>query len=149
MAYLLDTNVLVRLANSTDVGYLTALDAVDELDRRGEILHVTSQTLVEFRNVATRPAAFNGLGMAAVDAEVEAAVYESEFPLLEELPDIYPTWKALVTTLGVIGKQVHDARLVAVCHVHGVTHLLTFNTTHFARFSAFGPGLVVVDPASV
>ena len=44
----------------------------------------------------------------------------------------YPAWKALVNALGVIGKQVHDARLVAVCHVHAVTHLLTFNVAHGA-----------------
>ena len=38
---------------------------------------------------------------------------------------------------------------VAVCHVHGVKHLLTFNTAHFVRFASFGPGIVVVDPATV
>ena len=41
--------------------------------------------------------------------------------------------------LGVVGKQVHDARLVAVCHVYGVSHLLTFNVTHFARLAGFAP----------
>ncbi len=51
--------------------------------------------------------------------------------------------------MGIIGKQVHDARLVAVCHVHGVTHLLTFNVGHFVRMAGFGPGLVVVDPTRV
>ena len=51
--------------------------------------------------------------------------------------------------LGVIGKQVHDARLVAVCHIYGVTHLLTFNIAHFVRTAGFGPGIVVVDPAKV
>ena len=66
-----------------------------------------------------------------------------------ETPDIYPAWKTLVCDLGVIGKQVHDARLVAVCHVHVVTHVLTFNVSHFARMAVFGPSLVVVDPASV
>jgi hypothetical protein len=71
------------------------------------------------------------------------------FPLLAETPDIYPAWKALVGALGVIGKQVHDARLVAVCHVHAVTHLLTFNVGHFTRLAGFGPGVAVVDPASV
>jgi predicted nucleic acid-binding protein len=55
----------------------------------------------------------------------------------------------LHSTAGIIGKQVYDARLVAVCHVHGVTHLLTFNTADFARVSAFGPGLAVVHPATV
>jgi len=54
-----------------------------------------------------------------------------------------------VIALGVIGKQVHDARLIAICHAQGVTHLLTFNTAHFARLAGFGPGVVVVDPASV
>jgi hypothetical protein len=63
--------------------------------------------------------------------------------------DIYPAWKALVTALGVVGKQVHDARLVAVCHVHRVTHLLTFNTAHFTTMATFGPGVIVVDPANV
>lgn len=53
------------------------------------------------------------------------------------------------TAMGVLGKQVHDVRLVAVCHVHSVTHLLTFNVAHFIRLAAFGPGIVVVDPASV
>jgi hypothetical protein len=69
--------------------------------------------------------------------------------LVSETPDIYPEWKALVAALGIIGKQVHDARLVAVCHVHAVTHLLTFNVAHFVRMAGFGPGVVVVDPASV
>ena len=40
-------------------------------------------------------------------------------------------------------------RLVAVCHVHAVTHLLTFNVTDFIRMAGFGPGVVVVDPAKV
>jgi hypothetical protein len=68
---------------------------------------------------------------------------------LPETPDIYPTWKALVTGLGIIGKQVHDARLIAVCRVHAITHLLTFNVGHFARPATYPPGIVVVDPATV
>ena len=99
--------------------------------------------------MATRPTALNGLGLSAVDAEAKAAVFEATFSLLAETPDIYPTWKALVGALAVIGKQVHDARLVAVCHVYAVTHLLTLNVSDFARMTAFGPGVVVVDPASV
>jgi hypothetical protein len=51
--------------------------------------------------------------------------------------------------LGVIGKQVRDARHVAVCHVHGVTHVLTINVAHFTRLAAAASGIVVVDPAAV
>ena len=49
----------------------------------------------------------------------------------------------------VTGKQVHDARLVAVCHAHAVTHVLAFNVGHLARLDTAPPGLVFVDPASV
>jgi predicted nucleic acid-binding protein len=149
MAYLLDTNLLVRLGNTLDVQYTVADRAVFELHRRGELLHITPQVLIEFRNVATRPTAVNGLGLSAVGAEAKAAVFQATFPLIAETPDVYPAWKALVEAIGVVGKQVHDARLVAVCHANGVSHLLTFNAAHFARLAGFGPGVVVVDPASV
>jgi len=83
MAYLLDTSILVRLANSADAFHSVAANAV------------------------------------------------------------------LVLQQHVIGKQVHDARLVAVCHVHSINQLLTFNGSHFVRMAGVGPGLVVVDPANV
>jgi predicted nucleic acid-binding protein len=120
-----------------------------ELHRRGEVLHVTPQVLIEFRSVATRPVAVNGLGLSTVDAEALTAIFEARFPLLADTPNIYPAWKLVVGALGVIGKQVHDARLAAVCHAHGVSHLLTFNVSHFARMAGIGPGIVVVDPATV
>lgn len=120
-----------------------------ELHRRGEVLHLTPQVLIEFRNVATRSRTLNGLGLSVGEAEAKAAVFEAVFPLLAENPDIYPAWKALVGALGIIGKQVHDARLVAVCHAYAVTHLLTFNVSHFVRMAGFGPGITVVDPAPV
>jgi predicted nucleic acid-binding protein len=149
MAYLVDTSILARLANVADRLHGVAAQAVLDLHDRSEVLYLTPQNLVEFRNMATRPKAVNGLGMSAVDAEARAAIFEAAFPLLAETPDIFPAWKALVGGLGVIGKQVHDARLVAVCHVYAVTHLLTFNVLHFARMAGFGPGVVVVDPATV
>ena len=149
MACLIDTSILSRLANATDAQHAVAARAVLELHRRGEVLHITPQVLIEFRNVATRPVAVNGLGLSTVETEAQAVTFEARFPLLAETPDIYPAWKALVGALGVVGKQVHDARLVAVCHAHAVTHLLTFNVGHFARLAGFGPGVVVVDPATL
>ncbi len=149
MAILVDTSVLGRLANLADVGHAVARAAIAELHRRGEVLHVTSQNLIEFRNFATRPVASNGLGLSAAAAEALAGTFEAAFPLLGETPAIYPAWKAIVMALGVIGKKVHDARLVAICHVHAVTHLLTFNVSHFVGLAGFGPGVVVIDPATV
>lgn len=149
MSYLLDTNILVRLANSADALYPAALRAVTALHHLGETIHITPQNLVEFRGVATRPIPANGLGLAPAAVETKAEGFEQKFALLADTPDIFPTWKSLVNAASVIGKQVHDARLVAVCHVHSVSHLLTFNTAHFARFASVGKGIVAVDPASV
>jgi predicted nucleic acid-binding protein len=146
---MVDTSILGRLANKADQFYPVALRAVVELHRRGEVLHVTPQNLIEFRNATTRPTTSNGLGLSAAEAEAKASVFEAAFPLLVEIPDIYPAWKTLVYTLNVIGKQVHDARLIAVCHVHGISHLLTFNVPHFARLATYGPGIAVIEPASV
>ncbi len=87
--------------------------------------------------------------MSAAEAEKRSAQFEATFPMLDENALIYPAWKSLVTSLGIIGKQVHDARLVAVCHVHRVSHLLTFNVAHFTRLAGHPPGLVIVDPATV
>ncbi len=149
MAYLVDTSILVRLANRKDPSYPIADSAIVELHRRGELLHLTPQNLVEFRNVATRPLAVNGLGLAPLTVEAMTADFEALFPVLPETSDIYPAWKSLVSRAGVIGKQVHDARLVAVCQVYQLSHLLTFNTAHFLSLTGLQPNLDVVHPASV
>jgi len=149
LSYLVDTPLLLRLANKGDSQYPVAEKAVDTLNLRGETLYIAPQNLIEFRNGATRPVEVNGLGLSIADAEFQAVEFEAAFPLLPETPDIYPAWKALVQAAGVVGKQVHDARLVAVCHVYGITHILTFNMRHFARLATFAPGVVVVDPSAV
>jgi predicted nucleic acid-binding protein len=149
MNALIDTSVLGRLANRGDTAHALAQLAVAELHRRGDRLYLTAQNLIEFRNFATRPVAVNGLGLTPQAAATVAVAFETAFPLLDETPAIYPAWRLLVDALGVSGKQVHDARLVAVCHVHGITHLLTFNVAHFVRLAATSPGVVVIDAATV
>ncbi|HEY1064947.1 MAG TPA: hypothetical protein VGE52_02510 [Pirellulales bacterium] len=48
-----------------------------------------------------------------------------------------------------MGKQVHDVRLAALCHVHNVSQILTFNVRHFVRLAPFLPGFSVIDPATL
>jgi predicted nucleic acid-binding protein len=84
MAHLVDTSILARLANTADGVHAVAAHAVLELHQRGELLHLTAQNLVEFRNLATRPTAINGLGLSVADTEAKAAVFEGKFPLLAD-----------------------------------------------------------------
>lgn len=149
MAILLDTNILVRLANTADAAHATAARAVTELHRRGESLHISAQNLVDFRSVATRPVAANGLGLSAAEAQSKADGFEASFGLLPDTPAIFQAWKALVIAVGTTGKQVHDARLVAACEVHQVTKLLTFDAAHFRTLLALRPHFVLLDAATV
>jgi predicted nucleic acid-binding protein len=149
MSHVLDTSILVRLTNKDDVQHGIAARSIVELHRRGITVHLAPQSLIEFRSVATRPRSVNGLGFSAQNATTEAARFLAVFPLLDETPAVFTAWKSIVELLGVTGKQVHDARLAAVCQVSGMTHLLTFNIAHFGRFSSCGPPLTIVDPTTL
>lgn len=148
MAYLLDTSILVRLANKHEPMHAVAVSIIVTLHRRTERLCITPQNLIEFRNVATRPIEQNGGGLSVGEAQAHSDGFEATFELLPDVPEIFTTWKRLVQDLGVIGKQVHDARLVAVCHAHSIDHLLTFNASHFNRLATFPPGIASVDAAT-
>ncbi len=73
----INTTVLARLANATDAQHSLAAEAILELHRRGEVLRITPQVLIEFRNVATRSAAVNSLGISTVETEAQAVSGQS------------------------------------------------------------------------
>jgi predicted nucleic acid-binding protein len=143
MNVLLDTNILGRMAEPGHPHHRPALDATAASKQRGDTPCVVPQVLYEFWVTATRPTAANGLGLSAAKAAVELAKLKGLFTLLPDSAAIYPEWERVVTLHQVTGKSAHDARLVAAMAVHGLTHLLTFNTADFARF----PGVVALDPA--
>lgn len=64
MAYLIDTNILLRLAKRNDPDRPLTLQALQKLRSQNEDLCYTTQVLVEFWNVCTRPlTAHGGLGL--------------------------------------------------------------------------------------
>ncbi|HYO23929.1 MAG TPA: hypothetical protein VEQ85_03185, partial [Lacipirellulaceae bacterium] len=64
MAYLLDTGIILRLADKNDALRTRIESAVGLLIRGREELYITTQNVAEFWNVATRPVANNGLALA-------------------------------------------------------------------------------------
>ena len=145
MRILLDTNILLRLLNPADSEYAFVRSAVDTLVARGDEPCFVTQNLVEFWNVCTRPADWNGFGLTGAEADLRAKLIESRFTLLPDTARIHADWRRLVVACSVSGAQVHDARLVAAMLAHGVTHLLTLNDRDFARYS----GISVVHPRDV
>lgn len=145
MGYLVDTNILLRSCQPDHPMYPIALGAVETLLQRGEMLYVTPQNIVEFWNVCTRPLDKNGLGMTPTEAAAEVTKFEAILPLKLDVPDLYQQWRTLVEDYAVKGVNVHDARLVAVCVVHGLTHILSFNDRDFRRYNE----ITVVNPDTV
>ncbi|HIK08673.1 MAG TPA: type II toxin-antitoxin system VapC family toxin [Oscillatoriaceae cyanobacterium M33_DOE_052] len=147
MIYLVDTNILIRFAHRHDPQHAIVRTAVRNIKQNGHQLQIISQNCVEFWNVATRPVVRNGFGLSPTDAERLLRLIERLFPVLPDTPMLYPEWRRLVVTFAVSGVQVHDARLVAAMKVHGLTHILTFNTADFTRYAS--EGIFAVEPTTL
>jgi predicted nucleic acid-binding protein len=145
VSFAVDTNVLLRSIDEGHVAQPIAHKALLALRDRGETLSIFPQNLVEFWAVATRPSANNGLGLSVDRSKQELAILKNLFVLLSDTDAISPEWERLVVVHRVIGKQAHDARLVAAMIVHNVTHLLTFNADDFKRYET----ITAVTPEGV
>lgn len=146
MIVLSDSGILLRLFHPPDPLHGIVKQAADVLTNRGDKLVTTLQNVAEFWNVCTRPAtARGGFGLSVAETEFRLQDVERRFSLLSEHPGTYTIWRNLVVTHAVQGKQVHDARLVALMKAHGLSHVLTLNGPDFSRF----PGITAIDPATV
>ena len=145
MSFAVDTNILLRSIDEGHAAQLVVDDGLLALRSQGETLSIFPQNLIEFWAVATRPIANNGLGWSVDRAKVELENLKYLFVVLADTDVILTEWERLVVHHRVAGKQAHDAHLVAGMLVHGVTHLLTFNTNDFKRFSE----IMVVNPQNV
>ena len=142
MRCLLDTNVLLRGLDRNHPMYRVVRRAVIALRRQDSRLFLTPQNLIEFWAVATRPVDSNGLGMSVEWAAAQLVRMKRFFAVLPDTADAFTEWERLVIQHQVSGKKTHDARLVAAMNVHGITHILTFNSDDFSRY----PGITVIQP---
>ncbi len=145
MSFLVDTNIILRMAQPGHPMCADALNALNVLQHTGEKFYLTSQNLIEFWRTCTRPISSNGLGMTVTQADEELLRLENLFSILPDTAEIYTEWRRLVVAYSVMGVNVHDARLVAVMLVNGLTHILTFNTRDFTRYSE----ITAIDPTAI
>ena len=96
-----------------------------------ELLCLAPQNPIEFWAVATRSRNENGLGMTHAIAAGEIEKPRRLFRLLPSNPNVLDAWQRIVLNLA------------AAMEVYSVSSILTFNSTHFGRFS----GIAVIDPA--
>ncbi len=79
------------------------------------------------------------------EAEREFSILKSLFQVKSDTPAIFTEWEKLILKYEIMGKQVHDTRLVAAMLTYNLTHILTFNIQDFKRFSE----ITAVDPRSL
>ena len=143
---LTDSNLLVRCAQPDDPMHETAIRAVTTLEKNRNSLVLVPQVIYEFWSVATRPENLRG-GLSLTPNEADQKIQELllVIRLLSDPPNLYETWLSLVRKYSVRGVNVHDARLVAAMVGLNITHLLTFNTKDFARYTE----ITVVHPQDI
>ena len=145
MDILADTGILLRFMEPNDPLCLLVQDAVKVLRGRGDRIVFALQNAAEFWNVSTRPVtARGGMGLSIAETDRRLTVIETTFPTLHDLKLTFGIWRKLIVAHSVKGKQVHDARLVALMKTNGIAHILTLNGGDFTRY----PGIVAIDPAN-
>jgi predicted nucleic acid-binding protein len=127
-------NLLLRAVQREASAHSLAVEAMATLLTNGHELFITPQILIEFWAVATRPIDANGLGWSSALVQTEIERLRRLFSWLDDNDQVFSNWLQIVSGYNVQGKQVHDARLVAVMQTYQVTHLLTFNVDDFRRY---------------
>ena len=146
MQVLVDTGILLRLLDRADPHHNDIREAFRRLRSRGDVPVTSAQNIAEFWNVSTRPvSARGGYGLSVEEADRKVRVFERLFPVLSDTAGAYALWRRLVVTTAVQGVQVHDARLVALMATHGITHILTLNSSDFSRYHEF---VTPLDPVA-
>lgn len=132
--WLIDTNILVRLQEQNSPHHRDCVQAILALRSRGDTLFLCTQVAIEYYVVATRPAEVNGLGKTPSEALQDLQDLRALYLWLPEPPAIDREWERLINRYTVIGRQAHDARLVALMTLHSVDCLLTLNKADFQRY---------------
>lgn len=143
MRYLLDTGIVVRFLHRSDPLHGAIRQTLRELKQQGHSFVTARQNIVEFWNVCTRPAtARGGFGLTFEETARRLRIIERLVDVLSEPESVYLRWKRLVLAYRVTGRQVHDARIVAVMATYRIRRIITLNSTDFARY-----GVDVMTPS--
>jgi uncharacterized protein len=137
-----DTNVLVYAHRSDSPFHLAARTAVTALAEGSRTWAIPWPCVHEFYSVVTNPRIYDPPSSRAQAAEQLRSWAESpSLRFLSEGEGHLERLLGLCDRGSVAGPKVHDARIAAICLVHGVEHLLSVDRD-FSRF----PQLMTKSP---
>jgi uncharacterized protein len=137
-----DTNILVYAHREDSPWHAAAYGRVVKLAQGRAIWAIPWPCLYEFLAIVTHPKIYDPptpLNLAL--DQIEAWLESPSLTLLAEGEGHWPGFRSLVSDGKIIGPQVHDARIAALCQTHGIKELWTADRD-FSRF----PGLVKRNP---
>jgi predicted nucleic acid-binding protein len=138
---LLDTNVLVYASLRNSPWHAYAIQALHRELQAGAEIWVSRQILREYLAVLTRPGTTT-LAAPAATAVADIGAFMRMFRVADDTNDVTIKLLALVQSVPVGGKQIHDANLVATMQAYGIPKLLTHNVADLRRFGT----LITVVP---
>lgn len=142
---MVDTNVLLASTNTVHEHHGESRKFLLDALEQGIHLATCGQILREYLVVATRPVSVNGLGLSTMDALHNIGWLRKRQVFLEETEYVHDELIKLVGMTGLVGKNIHDANIVAVMYASGIHYLATFNTQDFSGF----PGLDLFTPGQL
>jgi toxin-antitoxin system PIN domain toxin len=137
-----DTNILVFAHREETPWHQAAYSGIDGLANGNAPWAIPWPCIHEFLSVVTHPRIYSPpTPLAAALDQVTAWMETPTLILLTELAGYWNVLSRLVHFGKVVGPQIHDARIAALCLLHGVAELWTADRD-FTRF----PALKVRNP---
>ena len=137
-----DTNLLVYAHREDSPWHAAAAARITELAEDRTPWAIPWPCLHEFVGVVTHPRIYvPPTPLSIAISQIEAWLEAPGLVLLAEVEGYWSELRAALEAGRIVGAQVHDARIAALCRLHGVRELWTADRD-FGRFS----GLRVRNP---
>lgn len=138
----IDTNILVYAHREDSPWHDKAYTVISDLAQSRMTWALPWPCLHEFLAIVTHPRIYNPpTPMKIAVEQVEAWLESPGLSLLSEINSYWTELRTLIEKGRVSGPQIHDARIAALCKLHGVRELWTADRD-FTRF----PDIVVRNP---
>jgi hypothetical protein len=129
-----DTNILVCAHREDSQWHGPAWAGIRELAEGRSLWAIPWPCIHEFIAIATHPRIYSPpTPLDTAIAQVEAWLESPSLVLLAESEGYWTALRGCLLTGKISGPQVHDARIAALCLVHGVSELWTADRD-FSRF---------------
>jgi toxin-antitoxin system PIN domain toxin len=137
-----DTNILVYAHRRDSTWHAAASAALQDLAEGRQAWAIPWPCIHEFVAIATHPRIYQPAStLAQAVDQVEAWLASPSLLLLAEAEGYWPCLRNLAEVAQISGPKVHDARIAALCELHGVRELWSVDRD-FGRF----PGIRLRNP---